>query len=198
VTETRKPGRPRNAEADKSILRATLELLATEGLRGLSVEQVAERAGVGKTTVYRRWPTKRELAEAALDFLATGIRPADLPDTGSARGDLLEFATFRLKVLPRTRLHRLMPRLAIESADDAELYRLIRKIMIEPERAPLREIFRRGVERGELRADLDLDVAVDALIGPMVYRLLISRSRLTGARDRADAVIDFLLRGATS
>ncbi len=196
MTETRKPGRPRSAEADQAILRTTLELLATEGLRGLSIEHVAERAGVGKTTIYRRWPTKRQLAEAALNAFFAQLEPPTVPDTGNVRDDLWELARMRLKRLPITGAHLLLPRLAIESVDDAQLYRLIRKIFIEPERAIFVEIFRRGVERGELRADLDLELAADIFRGPLVFRLLMSRSDLKQAQAIIEPVIDIIVRGA--
>ncbi len=196
MTETRKPGRPRSAEADQAILRTTLELLATEGLRGLSVEQVAERAGVGKATIYRRWSTKRELAEAALNAFFAQLEPPAVPDTGNVRGDLRELARLRLGLLPITGAHLLLPRLAMESVDDPHLYRLIRKIFIEPERAIFVEIFRRGVERGELREDLDLALAADIFRGPLVFRLLMSRSDLKQARAIVEPVIDIIVRGA--
>ena len=113
-------------------MRATLELLAVEGLRGLSVEGVAAKAGVGKTTIYRRYPGKRELVAAALaSVLGEGGIP---PDTGSIRGDLQALAKVRLASLRRTRGHILMPRLLVESAHDPELHRLIRRAFVDPGR----------------------------------------------------------------
>lgn len=196
MTKARKPGRPRSVEADQAILRTTVELLATEGLRGLSIEQVAERAGVGKTTVYRRWPTTWKLAEAALNAFFAQLEPASIPDTGSVREDLRQLAAMRVRLLPVVGAHLLLPRLAIESVDDPQLYRLIRKLFIDPERAIFVEIFRRGVERGELRADLDLALAADIFRGPIVFRLLMSRSDLKQAQAIIEPVIDFIVRGA--
>ena len=195
MTKARKPGRPRSIEADRAILRTTVELLATEGLRGLSIERVAERAGVGKTTIYRRWPTKRKLAEVALNVFFTQLEPPALPDTGNVRDDLRELARMRLRMLPITGGHLLLPRLAMESVDDPQLYRLIRKMFIEPELAVFVEIFRRGVERGELRADLDLALAADIFRGPLVFRLLMTRSDLKQAQAIIEPVIDFIVRG---
>src|SRR5450432_744304 len=80
-------GRPRSAEADRAILAATLELLAERGLDAMSIEEVAARAGVGKTTIYRRWPSKGLLA---LDAFVISFRAEQpLPDTGTLRGDLV-------------------------------------------------------------------------------------------------------------
>jgi AcrR family transcriptional regulator len=194
VTETRKAGRPRSTEADRSILRTTLELLAREGLRGLSVKRVAEQAGVGKTTIYRRYPSKQELVKAALGSLLAG-EPETPPDTGSVRGDVAALAVQRRKTFARTQGHTLMLRLCVESATDPQLYRLIRKVFIDPARAPVFEILRRGIERGELDPGLDLELATDLLGGAFVYRLLISRSDLRAVRGTLENALDLLLDG---
>jgi AcrR family transcriptional regulator len=196
LTETRRPGRPRSAKADRAILRATVELLATEGLRGLSVEQVAEVAGVGKTTIYRRWQTKRELAEAALIAFFGQLEVPVIPDTGSLRGDLYELVRMRLAALPSTRAQILLPRLATESVDDPQLYRLIRKLFIDPERAIFVPVFERAVARGELRPDLDFELAADLFRAPFVFTILMSRADVKRIRAIIDPVIDFFLRGA--
>lgn len=192
----RKPGRPRSAEADEAILRTTLELLATEGLQGLSVETVAERAGVGKTTIYRRWPTKRELIVAALATVASAGELV-ATDTGSVRGDLLEFARRRRAAIRRARSALVMPRLVAESATDPELHRLVRQTFVDPVRAPLVAALRRGVDRGELRADLDLELAADLFAGAFVYRLLVSGGRVPSLAV-TEQVIDVLLAGAAA
>jgi AcrR family transcriptional regulator len=193
VTESR-AGRPRSAEADRAIMRATLELLADEGLQGLSVEGVAAKAGVGKTTIYRRYPGKRELVGAALaSVLGEGGVP---PDTGSVRGDLQAIAKVRLASLRRTRGHILMPRLLVDSAHDPELHRLIRRAFVDPGREAAKVVLLRGVERGELRPDLDLELAVDLLHGSFVYRLLISRSDLRASAHVPERAIDLVLEGA--
>ena len=82
--ETRPPGRPRSAQADEAILQATLELLATDGYRRLTIEAVRERAGVGKATIYRRYGSKEELVSAAIAHLNSDIPLPD--DTGSLQG----------------------------------------------------------------------------------------------------------------
>lgn len=193
MTETRKPGRPRSAEADRAILSTTVELLATEGLRGLSIERVAERAGVGKTTIYRRWPTKRELAEAALQALFVQMENvSDVPDTGSVRGDLVEAAAIRMRAVSGTQF--LLPRLALESEEDTEFHRLVNEILVAPARAPIIAVLRRGVERGELRADLDLELACDLFLGPFLYKLLVSRGNMAEIAQMLGPALDHFLR----
>jgi AcrR family transcriptional regulator len=192
----RKPGRPRSAAADAAINAKTLELLATEGLRGLSVERVADEARVGKTTVYRRFPTKRHLVIGALQSLRA-FEHDPLPDTGSVRDDLEEIGRRRIETMRRTGSPRLMPRLLSESADDPELHRQIVDVFIRPARQPIVEILRRGVERGELRADLDPELATDMIAGAVVYRLLLSRANVRAVKDVPERAIDLLLRDAS-
>jgi AcrR family transcriptional regulator len=196
VTElSRRPGRPRSAEADERISAKTLELLETEGLRGLSVERVAEAARVGKTTVYRRFPTKRHLVIGALRSLrAFDVDP--VPDTGTVRGDLKEIGRRRLATMRRTGSQRLVPRLLSEAADDPQLHQEILDVFIRPARQPLVEILRRGVERGELRSDVDPELGTDMVAGAIVYRLLLSRGDVRAVADLPDRAIELLLDGA--
>ena len=88
-----------------------------------------------------------------------------------------------------------MPRLVVESAADPGLHALIRRILVEPERARIAEIVRRGIDRGELPAGLDPEFAVDVLIGPLVYRILIDRGSLDGLEERLGAAYDLLAAG---
>jgi AcrR family transcriptional regulator len=187
----RRPGRPRDPEADARILRAALELAAVDGLRGLRMEAVAARAGVGKATVYRRWSSKEELLTDAVRAVARDI---DAPDLGSVREDYLALTRQAAATLS-AKAGRLMPQLMLGSADDPDLYRLCRRVLVDPRRAALRAVLARGVARGELRADLDLDLAIDLLIGPIVYRALISGGYGRAVAGRPAAVVDAVLAG---
>jgi len=163
-------GRPRSAEAHQAILKATLELLVEGGFRGLSMDGVAARAGVGKATIYRRWRSKTELVGEAIKLLSEGV---ELPDTGSLRGDFLEIARFAMRAtnLPESTL---VPRLLAEATGDPALHEIFFRELVVPRRNALKMFLERAQARGELRTDLDLDLAVDLLIGPIVYRLLIA------------------------
>src|SRR5450631_4165660 len=97
----RKAGRPRSDQSHQAILEATLALFADVGLQGLSIEAIAERAGVGKTTIYRRWSSKEDIIKDALDLLRAG---AMLPDTGTIRNDLLFIAQEAQKLFSRNPL----------------------------------------------------------------------------------------------
>jgi AcrR family transcriptional regulator len=168
---TRRPGRPRSAAADAAIVRATLELLLEDGYRGLTMEQVRTRAGVGKATLYRRYGSKQDLVTEAIRHLN---QPLDRPDTGSVREDILAVARSVLAGAERVELATFAPRLLAESAGDPEMHAIFYENLVAPRRAVMADVLRRGVERGELRADLDIELAIDVLTGPWVYRLLIA------------------------
>jgi AcrR family transcriptional regulator len=189
----RGPGRPRSAASHAAILRAALELAIEDGLAGMTIEAVAARAGVGKTTIYRRWSSKHELVAAAVRFIAHDLQT---PDLGSVRDDYLALAGAALASLAPGAL-KLMPRLMLEAADDPELFAVCREVLIDPRRAALGAIVARGIERGEVRGDVDIDVAVDVLIAPMIYRALISGADPAALQGLPEAVFELVSRGLT-
>jgi AcrR family transcriptional regulator len=164
-------GRPRSAEAEQAILAATLKLVAEHGVRGLTIEGVAAEAGVGKTTIYRRWQTKTELIIAAVSQLAP---PAgSFPDTGSFASDLQFLAEGQRARAAGTGLLNIAPRVLAESADYPDLHQGFVERVIRPLRAVIAEIVRRGQDRGELRDDVDVEAVVDLLHAIPIYRLLL-------------------------
>jgi AcrR family transcriptional regulator len=179
-------GRPRSEAARVAILGAALELLEARGFAALSVDAIADRARVGRATVYRWWPNKAAVVMDA--FLADVAPQMPFPDTGSAREDLRRQmrSVIRLFNLPKT--SRPFVALIAESQHDPALAKALRERFVASRREAATEVLRRGIERGELRADLDLALTLDALYGAMYYRLLISGERLTAGY--ADALID--------
>jgi AcrR family transcriptional regulator len=168
---TRPPGRPRSAEADEAILQATLALLAETGYSALTMERVRERSGVGKATLYRRYGSKEELVRAAIVHLNSDIPLPD--DTGTMVGDFAATARTILAGAARTGALTLMPRLLSDVAGDPELHDLFYEHLVEPRRRVVRGIIARAQERGEIRADIDPEVAVDLMVGPFIYRVII-------------------------
>jgi AcrR family transcriptional regulator len=164
-------GRPRSEEADRAILAATLASIAAHGVAGTTIEGVAAEAGVGKTTIYRRWATKTELIVAAISELA----PGEFPDTGSLPGDMAALASMQQRRLAGTGLFRIVPRVLAESMNDHELHKGMLEKVINPLRAALREFIERGIERGELRPDLEVEPLVDILHAIPLYRILLAR-----------------------
>ncbi|OWV08391.1 TetR family transcriptional regulator [Micromonospora wenchangensis] len=187
----RSPGRPRSTRADEAIIEAVLDLLA-EGstIEALSIEAVATRAGVGKATIYRRWPGKDALLMDALRRLKGVVAQ---PAGHSVRDDLvLLVGAVGHNVDPRA--ERIMPCLVPEvnrSPDHFQLYQNI----IEPRRKIMREVLRRGVATGELRADLDIEVAMALLTGPMLIQRLMRWHPELDDRLLPENVVDGVLDG---
>ncbi|NUT44651.1 MAG: TetR/AcrR family transcriptional regulator [Thermoactinospora sp.] len=169
TTETgtaRPAGRPRSEKAEKAILEATLDLIGEgSGVTELTIEAIAARAGVGKTTIYRRWSNKEDLV---VDALATLKSPVpDLPGE-SVRGDLIVLMeAMRLDALQSDR--RCVMNIAMSESDRyPHLFEKFRRIAIEPRREAMRKVLRRGAANGELQPDLDIDLAMQIVSGPMV------------------------------
>jgi AcrR family transcriptional regulator len=174
---TRRLGRPRSAGVDEALLDATLQLAGEVGINGMSMDDLAQRAGVSKATIYRRWPSKEALV---LDALASAIRPFDLVDTGSARGDLAVYLGELGRRMQTGRSSDVLPDLISASARDPALRESLDE-WVRHRRQPLTVILGRAVQRGELAADTDLDTIIDALIGAFMYRRLLSHAPLDDA-----------------
>ena len=163
-------GRPRSEAADRAILQAATDLLAERGLAGMSMEEVAARAGVGKATVYRRWRSRGALALDAFMAEFQALQP--LPDTGTLRGDLLAALRAWVRAVTRTPAGRILAGLIAAAQEDPELAAAWRARVLEPMRAQHRIMLRRAIERGEIPASTDTDVALDLLYGAAYHRLL--------------------------
>ncbi|TDC85288.1 TetR/AcrR family transcriptional regulator [Micromonospora sp. KC606] len=177
--------------ADEAIIEATLDLLA-EGstVETLSIEAIAARAGVGKATIYRRWPGKDALLLDALRRLR-GVVPQ--PAGYSVRDDLvLLVGAVGRHIDPRAA--RIMPCLVPEVNRSPDHYQLYQNI-IEPRRQLMREVLRRGIRTGELRADLDVEVAMALLTGPMLMQRMLRWHPELDERILPERVVDGVLEG---
>ena len=143
-------GRPRSQEADRAILTAAVDLLAERGLAAMSIEEVAARAGVGKTTIYRRWPSKGLLALDA--FVASFREEQPQPDTGSLRGDLLSALHAWVRAVTQTPMGPMLTGLIAEAQHDPELRGAWRDRVLEPLRTQHRIMLDRAIARGEIAA----------------------------------------------
>ncbi|WP_216892905.1 TetR/AcrR family transcriptional regulator [Nocardia alni] len=173
-----------------SIEAAVLDELAAQGYGRLSMEAVAKRAGVGKSALYRRWPSKQDMVIAVLsDF---SVPRAEIPDTGSVRGDLL--ATLRAvhEWLTHPRFARILPDLTAEAVRNPALATAIAATIGEPRRAFGATVLRRAIERGELPADLDLELALDLAAAPIYWRLTVRQAPVEP--DFLERLADQLLR----
>jgi len=183
-------GRPRDPETDTKITSAAAALLLMRGFDKTTVDEVAARAGVGKATVYRRWPSKDDLAVAAMESLFSAEFPE--ADTGAIETDLA--ASYRAVIaFVNTTTGAGFLRMAImESIRDERISALYRA-STERRETETRKTLERAIERGEVRADVDLDAAVQWLGGVVMSRAIIGRPQPT--LDDVDALVDFTLRG---
>lgn len=166
----------RSARSDKAILDATRELLADGGVRDLTVEGVAARAGVAKTTIYRRWRGKHELALAVLIDMVEHV--VATPDLGDTRAELVSFVDAAVTILGSTVMGRVMQGLVSDLASDPGLATAFQDRVVAMRIAEADRLLARGIERGDLRADTDVELAHELLFGPVYYRLLLSGAPL--------------------
>lgn len=190
-TATRPPGRPRSPQVEQAIIEAALSLLAEGGtVETLSIEAVAARAGVGKSTIYRRWSGKEALLTDAIGNLK---RPLPRPRGDSVREDLIRVLTLGPRQ-PDQRITRIMSSLVPDVHTSPERYRLYQGLL-EPRRQAIREILRRGVHTGELRADLDIEVALALLTGPVLIQRMLRWHPGLDDRSLPRRVVDTALAG---
>ncbi len=195
------PGSSRSSRSERArtaILAATRELLAQGGVRELTIEGVAARSGVAKTTIYRRWHSKDELALAVLiDMVETVVA---VPDLADSRSELIAFVRGAVRVLSKTLMGPVMKGLVSELATDSDLASAFRTQVVALRIAEVERLIARGVERGELRPDIDVHLAHELLFGPVYYRLFLSGGPLDGmlAERIVDAVLPYLRSQSSS
>jgi AcrR family transcriptional regulator len=163
----RRPGRPRSERADQAIIDATLDLFAEHGVAGISVEAVAAKAGVGKATIYRRWPGKEDLL---IDALAALKSPIEQPRGENVREDLIAVTEVYVADSADPRRMQQYVLWLCEAEKYPNLRRRYKETVLEPRREVLRDVLRRGVATGELRSDIDIEIATLALTGTVVAR----------------------------
>jgi AcrR family transcriptional regulator len=180
-------GRPPAPDTAQRVLAAALELLARDGYAGLTLNALAVRAGVAKTTILRRYGSKAAVAAAAVERLA--LHSVDLPESGTLRGDLKALQDKAVAVFTEGD-GSFVPRLIRESGHHPEIADLLHTV-IHTRRLAYHRILGRAISRHELHPDVDQDVIIDLLIGPIWTRLLITRDPITDGlvEEIVDAVI---------
>src|SRR5579885_492581 len=172
----RPPGRPRSEEARRAILSSTLEVLKENGFSDFTIEAVAERAGVGKATVYRWWPNRGALiADAFANSTTIRLR---FPNTGSLATDMSRQMRQLVKVFTSPQ-GRIVSAILAAGQQDKELIAAFRERFLMPRRREAYATLHRGLRRGELRKDVDPNLLLDSLYGPIYMRFLIQHDRLT-------------------
>ncbi|MCU1393457.1 MAG: regulatory protein TetR [Ilumatobacteraceae bacterium] len=171
------------------MLDATVELVAEVGVERTSIDEVASRSGVAKSTIYRHFPSKQVLVIEAVHSCT--LMPLGA-DTGSVRDDLVSFFGGMTRLSYEGRLGDMMLSLMDAAQRDAELGRLLR-LHFEQRRQYARALLERAVERGEMSPDVDLELTVTLLTGPLVYTKLVQRQRIS--QELVEAVVDTVLAG---
>ena len=184
-------GRPRSEAADRAIAEAALDVLADVGIAGFSVEAVAQRAGVGKATIYRRFDGRDDLLGAALDHLRDDM-PA-VPSLPSARARLEAHLEMIRMPMSQSRSGRVMAQVISASASHPDFLAIFYDRLIAPRREALVATLRAGVAEGWVAPDADVDAAAALLVGAMLY---VKVWRASDAQFPAtEAIIDTALSG---
>ena len=169
--------RPRSEEARRKVLDAGADIIVERGVGSLTIEEVAARSGVAKTTIYRHWPERTELI---LDIARASFQHVATPDIGSLREDLIAFFSVLVRADLSGKVGRLMPCLIDAASRDPEMELLLERLAAEREQ-PIMAIVGRAQERGELPADLDPQVVIGSIVGPIVFRKVMQRRPVDAA-----------------
>ena len=183
-------GRPRSEHLRRAILDAARDLLVANGYTRLRLEHVAARAGVGKATIYRRWPTKDELAlELLMELAAPHIA---VIETGDTRAELVAATMNAIRALTETSFGPVLRALLAQIAMNPALGDPFRATVVRARREEVARVVKRGVARGDLRPDADSTIATELLVGPVYFRLIFG-GKLN--RAFAEAVVESFLSG---
>ncbi|HYJ74001.1 MAG TPA: TetR/AcrR family transcriptional regulator [Kineosporiaceae bacterium] len=182
-------GRPPAPGTEARILAATREILADGGVRSLTMEGVAARAGVAKTTVYRRYRSRDDLALAVLIDMVRTVTAG--PEVADVRTELVHILRATLDVLRATLMGRVMQGLVSELAVDPRLSEAFREQVVALRVEDVAGVLARAAERGQLRPDLDVGLVHELLFGPIYYRLFLSGEPLEPSY--ADRIVDAVL-----
>jgi AcrR family transcriptional regulator len=187
-TGHRRPGRPREQSYDQAILDAALEILNAKGYADLTIDGVAAKAGVGRPTIYRRWPSKPALIIAAL---TQSPGASAVPDTGRVRDDLLAFVRDQVRLMDAPGSRRITAGLVADLVADPELAETYLADYVGMRRSAVYEALQRGIDRGEVRSGADLPFVYDMLIGPLLMRSVVRGEHL--GRAMAEQTVDAVL-----
>lgn len=167
--------RPRSEAANRAAITATTELLVEEGIEGVTMEEVAARSGVAKSTLYRHFGGREELIAAAARSCQV-LYPT--PDHGSLEADLRELFEAHARSAEEQHLNDLLP-ILLDGARREPSFRTVVDELLEDRRRPIRTVVQLAQLRGEVAADLDLDSAVAVVVGPFTYRKMVLRQEIT-------------------
>lgn len=182
--------RARGERVVRAVLEATIDELSQVGYTALSVERVAERAGVNKTTIYRRYPTKLDLVDGALRCMRN--QSITIPDRGNLRDDLIEMLQIAAHFVGSARGKIIFRTLIGERASNPELIQLADRMRHDDQKPPI-VVFQRAIARGELPPETDLELLLRMVFGPVLHRVLLEDCTIELAE--SERMVDMLLGG---
>ena len=185
-------GRPRDENIDTEVVAAVLGVLRSKGYRAVTIENIARRVKRARTSLYRRWPSKRHLVAFAV-VSTLGAAPA--PDTGSLRTDLTA-AVNTLRTGFAGVLGQALAGLVGDMAHDREFASSMRADVLAARRRSMRAALTRGEARGEIAAGLDIELVLDLLTAPYYFRALFGHARITAKMN--EKIVDYVLRAITT
>lgn len=186
----KKLGRPRSEKTKNAVLSAAYDLLLENGFGAVTIEKIADRAGVSKATIYKWWPNKAAVIMDA--FFDAAVVRLPVPDTGSVISDMIiqvnNLANFLL-----SQEGKVINEIIAEGQSDLKLAETYRTMYFKPRRLDSRYILERGISRGELNKDLDIELVMDLIFGPLFYRLLITGDEIN--KDFVEHIVRYILKG---
>ena len=185
--------RTRSPQVHRRIVEAALELMAERGLDGASMDAIAERAGVSKMTIYGHWPDKEALFLEAMATLH-GLRDRPVFDTGDARADMIAVLSWQQQKPQAELQQKIWPDFLAYAARNQKFGEAWREIALEPPRRELKRLLRAASRRGELHNLPPTEQALALLLGPMLYRNLLSRERPVPLESDARLAVDTFWR----
>lgn len=162
-------GRPRSIQADQAILQATLDLLAEVGYESMSIEAIASRAGVGKTTIYRRYTSKEELVADAIESLREEL---PIPDTGSFWGDMDILINNAAKKIDSPLGRQTLALIISTASSNPQFAEVYWTKYTKLRREALSKVLKRAKSRSEIHKDADIELIIDLLSGSLYYALI--------------------------
>ena len=186
----RAPGRPRDHRLDDAIVAAAHEVMLERGYNQTSYAEIARRSGVGTPAIYRRWPSK---ADIAIDMVEHEARPLPIPDTGDIRRDLVVFVRLRIRSFSSPVFRQVVLQVAAEALGDEKLAHRVRTRFAGYREPNLEPRIRKAIAARQLRADTDPDRLIDLMMGPVAMPMIFMRP-MPHERD-AGKIVDLALDG---
>jgi AcrR family transcriptional regulator len=163
------PGRPRSTKSHQAMLRATLELLGEVGFENMSIEAISARAGVGKTTIYRRYSSKEELAADAIESIRQDVV---IPNTGNLFSDLDELIENAAQITLSPLGRQTVAMIISSAASNAQFAQIYWTKYLQPRREAFAKVIERAKMRNEIQVDVDPGLIFDSMSGIMLYALI--------------------------